>query len=472
MSNLTRAEANNNHAVSSACWLTGSGRNARMARTFRSATSLDQVVARQIGQDTTFPSLEVATEDFSGLQGACDPGYSCAYMNTLSWRSPTSPLPMEINPRVVFERLFGGGATAEERLARMSTDRSILDFVAGDLKDLSSRTWRTRPRALSEYLDHVREIERRIQRAEAQAQTRPDVPPEPVGVPESYDEHVALMFDLLALAYQADLTRVFTFMMAREVSQRTYPALGVGEPHHAVSHHGNRAESIVKHTKVNLYHMGLFAKFIERLRSTPDGDGSLLDHSLIVYGSGMSDGNGHTGGPLPLAIVGGGSGRVRGNRHIRTAQEHTDGQRAVEPVAEVRSGPGHVWRQHRNGGTVTTRIRAGVVIGLLALTTWTAAQSNARLAEVVRAGDATKAMELLKQGTSGHAEEADGTTALHWAARLDDVETGACSAGFGCAGARCESLWRYSFGAGRDQRQRADGGITAERGRRSERCFR
>jgi hypothetical protein len=202
----------------------------------------------------------------------------------------------------------------------MSTNRSILDFVAAELKDLSSGLGARDKERLGEYADHVREIERRIQRAEAQAESRPDVPPEPVGVPESYDEHVSLMFDLLALAWQADLTRVFTFMMAREVSQRTYPELGVGEPHHAVSHHGNRAESIQKHTKVNVYHMTLFSRFIERLRNTPDGDGSLLDHSLVVYGSGMSDGNGHTGGPLPLAMVGGANGLIRGNRHIQTPQ--------------------------------------------------------------------------------------------------------------------------------------------------------
>jgi hypothetical protein len=320
VSNLARAEVNNNHAVSSGCWLTGVRPKRTDGPDFRVGQSIDQIVALQIGQDTTFPSVEVATEDFSGLQGACDPGYSCAYMNTLNWQSPTAPLPMEINPRVVFERLFGGGSTPEERLARMNTDRSILDFVAGDIKDLSKGLGVHDRARLNEYLDNVREIERRIQRAEAQAETRPDVPPEPVGVPESYEEHVALMFDLLALAYQADLTRVFTFMMAREVSQRTYNNLGIAEPHHAVSHHQNRPESIANHTKINLYHMTLFARFIERLRSTQDGDGSLLDHALIVYGSGMSDGNGHTGAPLPLAIVGGGAGRVQGNRHIRTPQ--------------------------------------------------------------------------------------------------------------------------------------------------------
>jgi len=320
VSNLARAEVNNNHAVSSGCWLTGVRPKRTDGPDFRIGTSVDQIVARQIGQDTIFPSMEAATEDFSGLQGACDPGYSCAYMNTLSWQSPTSPLPMEINPRVLFERLFGGGSTPEERLARMSANRSILDFIAGDLKDLSKGLGARDQARLGEYLDNVREIERRIQRAETQTKARPDVPPEPVGVPESYEEHVGLIFDLLALAWQADLTRVFTFMMAREVSQRTYPNLGIAEPHHAVSHHQNRPESIRNHTKINLYHMTMFARFIERLRSTPDGDGSILDHSLVIYGSGMSDGNGHTGSPLPLALVGRGAGRVRGNRHIRTPQ--------------------------------------------------------------------------------------------------------------------------------------------------------
>jgi hypothetical protein len=316
VSNLERAEVNSNHAVSSACWLTGTPPKRTDGPDFRAGTSIDQVVARQIGGDTIFPSLEVATEDFTGLQGTCDPGYSCAYMNTLSWAAPTSPLPMEINPRVVFERLFGRGATPEARLARMRTDRSILDFVVEDLGELEAGLGARDRGRLEEYLGHVREIERRIERAEAQASTQPDVPAEPVGVPESYEEHVALLFDLLALAYQTDLSRVFTFMLAREVSQRTYPDLGVTEPHHAVSHHGNRAEAIAAHTKVNTFHMQLFARFVERLASTPDGDGSLLDHSLIVYGAGMSDGNGHTGGPLPLAMVGGGAGRVRGNRHI------------------------------------------------------------------------------------------------------------------------------------------------------------
>jgi hypothetical protein len=241
-------------------------------------------------------------------------------MNTLNWQTPTSPLPMEVNPRILFDRMFGGGSTTEERLAKMRVNRSILDFVVNDIKDLEGGLGASDRARLGEYLDNVREIERRIQQAEARAHAQPDVPAEPVGVPETFEEHVALMYDLLALAYQADLTRVFTFMVAREVSQRTYPNLGIGEPHHAISHHGNRPESIQKHTKVNTYHMGLFARFLARLKSMPDGDGSLLDHSLIVYGSGMSDGNGHTGGPLPLAIVGRAAGRTRGKNHVKTPQ--------------------------------------------------------------------------------------------------------------------------------------------------------
>jgi hypothetical protein len=316
VSNLTRAEVASNHAVSAACWLTGRPPKRTDGPDFRAGVSVDQIIAKAIGQDTTFPSLEVATEDFSGLVGACDPGYSCAYMNTLNWQTETTPLPMEINPRVVFERLFGGGGTADQRLARMRTDRSLLDFVAEDLSHLQRELGGADRKKLDDYLTNVREIERRIQRAEQTARTQADVPPAPVGVPESYAEHVALLFDLLALALQTDQTRVFTFMMAREVSQRTYPEIGVTEPHHSISHHGNRPAAIEGHAKLNAYHLSMVAKFLEKLRTTPDGDGSLLDHSLVLYGSGMSDGNGHTGSPLPHVLIGGASGRMKGNRHI------------------------------------------------------------------------------------------------------------------------------------------------------------
>ncbi len=316
VSNVSRVEPNNNHAVSSACWLTGVAPRRTDGPDFEAGTSLDQIVAKEIGQDTVFPSLEVATEDFSGLVGACDPGYSCAYMNTLSWQSPTTPLPMEINPRVVFDRMFGGGSTRDQRLARMRTNRSILDFVTEDLNDLERGLGAADRTRLGEYFDHVREIERRIQRAEAQTDALPHVPDAPVGVPESFEEHASLLFELLALAYQADLTRVFTFMLAREVSQRTYPDIDVTEPHHSVSHYGNRKEAWEAHSRINAYHMQLFAQFLERLRSTPDGDGTLLDHSMILYGSGMSDGNGHTAYPLPLVMVGKGAGQLEGNRHV------------------------------------------------------------------------------------------------------------------------------------------------------------
>ena len=316
ISNLTAPPSNGSHATASGGWLTGTSPKRTDGPDFRAGTTMDQLVARAIGQDTTFPSLEVATEDFTGLVGACDPGYSCAYMNTLNWQTPTTPLPMEINPRTLFDRMFGGGNTREERLARMRTDRSVLDLVKADLADLSIDLGQTDKARLDEYLGHVREVERRIQRTEQQADTQLAVPGAPIGVPEAFEEHVAVLFDLLALAYEADLSRVFTFMMAREVSQRTYPQIGVTEPHHSISHHGNKPDKIAGHARINVYHMQLFARFLQRLRSTSDGDGTLLDHSLIVYGSGMSNGNGHTPSPLPLAVVGRGAGLVKGDRHI------------------------------------------------------------------------------------------------------------------------------------------------------------
>ena len=318
ITNLTRPEkgVDTNHAGAPASWLAGVPPKRTAGPDYELGITLDQVVAKRIGQETTFPSIELATEDFTGLVGDCAPGFSCAYMNTLSWQSATAPLPMEINPRLVFERLFGGGGTREDRLARMKTDRSLLDFVADDLRDVQSGIGARDRVRLDQYLDHVREIERRIQHAEQQAESLLAVPNAPVGVPESFEEHVTLLFDLLAVAYQADLTRVFTFMLGRELSQRTYPHIGVTEPHHSISHHGNRPPAIEGHAKVNTYHLMLFAKFIERLRSTPDGDGSLLDHSLILYGSGMGNGNVHSADLLPTLLVGGAAGSVKGGRHI------------------------------------------------------------------------------------------------------------------------------------------------------------
>jgi hypothetical protein len=309
------------HAVTVAAWLTGSIPKRTIAEDVRAGTSIDQVIAGKIGQETVFPSLELATEDFTGYIGGCDTQYSCAYMNTLSWKNPTTPLPMEINPRIVFERMFGRAGTSQQRLDRMAKDRSILDSLQQDVSDLQGGLGPKDRARLSDYLENVREIERRIQRAEKQATTELKVPDAPVGIPESFEDHVALQFDLLALAYEADITRVFTFMMSRDASQRVYPNLGITEPHHSMSHHGGNAEKIANLVKLNTYHVSLFGKFLEKLRSTPDGDGSLLDHSMILYGSGMSESNNHLRLDIPTLLVGGGAGAQKGNRHIQAAAQ-------------------------------------------------------------------------------------------------------------------------------------------------------
>jgi hypothetical protein len=314
--NLTRSHPGSqvgDHAVSVGGYLTGVWPKRTEAEDVLANTTIDQVVAKQIGQDTPLPSLEVATEDFTGYVGACSPGFSCAYLNTISWNSPTTPLPMEINPRTVFERLFGQAGTAASRAARARQQKSILDSIsaeAGDLRrSLGSRD-RTR---VNEYLDNIREIERRIQQAEAHGSSQVTVGA-PIGVPDSWEEHVGLLYDLVAAAFQADVTRVFTFMLARELSQRTYANLGVTEQHHTVSHHGNDPDKIAKNVKINTYHMQLFAKFLQKLRSTEDGDGTLLDHSVIISGGGMGNPNGHLTDPLPVICLGGGLGK--GYRHI------------------------------------------------------------------------------------------------------------------------------------------------------------
>ncbi|HTW63789.1 MAG TPA: DUF1552 domain-containing protein [Bryobacteraceae bacterium] len=317
VTNLTRSHPGSqfgDHAVSAAGFLTGVWPKRTEAEDVHANTTIDQVVAEQIGQDTPLPSLEVATEDFTGYVGGCSPGFSCAYLNTISWSSPTTPLPMEINPREVFERLFGVAGTPAQREARMHKERSILDSVTEETSGLEhGLSPRDRVR-MTDYLDNLREIERRIQKQEARGATQVDTPDAPVGIPDSFDEHVAILFDLLAVAYQADITRVFTFMMSRELSQRTYPQIGVTEQHHSVSHHQNNPVKMAQCVKINTYHVGLYAKFLEKLRSTPDGDGSLLDHSLILYGAGMADSNVHATDPLPVIAVGGGVGA--GHRHI------------------------------------------------------------------------------------------------------------------------------------------------------------
>jgi len=313
---------NGGHAVAPASYLTG---NIQPKQTEGSdvydAVTLDQVMAKAIGQETLFPSLEIATEDFATSIGACDTGYSCTYMNTISWAGPTAPLPMETNPRAVFERMFGGSGTPAQRLARMQANRSILDSVTETLGGFEQGLGARDRARLKEYLDNVREIERRIERAEGQAARQPEDLMAPVGPPEVYDEHVAVMLDLMAAAFQADVTRVFTFMMMRDVSSRSFPHIGVPDPHHALSHEANgRSQDPnqkVKFAKVNAHHASLFATFVEKLRDTREGDGSLLDHSTVLYGSAMGNANDHTHHPLPLVVLGGGSGQItKGGHHI------------------------------------------------------------------------------------------------------------------------------------------------------------
>jgi Protein of unknown function (DUF1552) len=315
VSNLTRAGTTaGDHAVSAAGWLTGVYAKRTEAEDVRANTTIDQIAAKQIGQDTPFPSLELATEDFTGYVGACTVGFSCVYANTISWSTPTTPLPMEINPRVVFERLFGEPGTPGQRRAHRQRDLSILDVIAEEANALQRGLGARDRTRVGQYLDNIREIERRIQRTEDHNSAQVTTPDAPIGIPESFEEHVGLMFDLLAVAYQADLTRVFTFMMSRELSQRTYPQIGVPDQHHGVSHHGNDPEKIAKVAKINAYHARLFATFLERLRSTPDGDGSVLDHSLIFFGGGMGNPNQHAVGPLPMVVAGGGV--ARRDRHL------------------------------------------------------------------------------------------------------------------------------------------------------------
>jgi hypothetical protein len=315
ISNLRRAGGQAEMHAAAACgWLSGAVPKHTEAEDYEIGTTIDQIVARRIGQGSPFPSLEFATEDFTGYVGGCVPGYSCAYMNSIAWSSPTTSLPMEINPRVAFERLFGDAGSPAERRRQLQDDRSILDAIVTEARTLQSRLGVHDRAKVSDYLDDVREIERRIQQTEAQQRTDVNLADKPLGIPESFEMHTAVMTDLLALAFQTDLTRVFTFMMSREGSQRTFSQIGVPEPWHVTSHHGDKAEKVANNAKINVFCLQQVGRFLDKLRSTPDGDGTLLDHSMIFYGSGMANSNVHAIDPLPMVAVGGGLGR--GNRHL------------------------------------------------------------------------------------------------------------------------------------------------------------
>ena len=311
------------HSLSPTTWLSGVRPKATQGVDAFAGVTADQVAAQAIGQDTPLPSMEIATEDHSGLIGSCDRDYGCIYMNTLSWRTPTTPLPMEINPRKVFQRMFGEGGSADQRLARIKEDRSILDAITREASSLQVQLGATDRETMTQYLENVREIERRIQRAE-QSQGDQDLllPARPAGVPFDFEEHVKLMYELMALAYQANITRVITFMVSREVSNRTYTQVGVTDGHHAISHHQNRADKMEKNVRIQTFNVNQFKGFLDKLKQTPDGDGSLLDHSVILYGSNMSNSNAHDHFPLPNLVVGGAAGRMKGGRHLRYA-DHT-----------------------------------------------------------------------------------------------------------------------------------------------------
>ena len=310
-------EGAGDHARAAGAYLTGVHPKKTEGADLQAGLSMDQIIARQLGQHTQLTSLELSLESRENV-GACDPGYACAYANTLCWSSATTPLPMENNPRVVFERLFGGNESTDPEAwrARREEDSSILDAVGDKIAKLQGDLGHRDQLKLDEYLESIRNAERRIQMAEAQSERELPVIEQPAGVPATFQEHAKIMFDLQLLAFQADLTRVITFMVGHETSQRAYPEIGVPDAHHPLSHHGGSAEKIEKLIRVNGYHAEMFAYYLDRMKNTPDSEGSLLDNSTILYGSGMSDGNGHNHHNLPTLIVGGGTGSIKGNRHL------------------------------------------------------------------------------------------------------------------------------------------------------------
>jgi hypothetical protein len=326
LSNLTQnggralGDGAGDHARAGATWLTGVHPKKTEGSDIHAGISADQIAAQELGKKTQLGSLEIGLEEPS-LAGGCDSGYSCAYTNTISWRTPITPNPMEVNPRAVFERLFGDGESTDtaSRLKRMKEDRSILDFVKYDVARLEPGLGRRDKSKLDEYLDGIRDIERRIQKAEEQSATmKMPLLERPAGIPDDFEEHAKLMSDLMVIAFQTDMTRVVSFMMAREGSNRSYRSVGVSDGHHSVTHHQNDAEKIAKTQKIDELHVKTFAYLVEKLQATPDGDGTLLDHSMLLYGSSICDGNAHTHHDLPLVLVGGGAGKLKGfGRHIR-----------------------------------------------------------------------------------------------------------------------------------------------------------
>jgi hypothetical protein len=311
------------HAREGATWLTGVHPKKTEGVGIRAGISADQIAARELGKSTQLASLELGLESAS-LAGGCDSGYSCAYTNTVCWRGDTTPLPVEVNPRVVFERLFGDGDSTDPaaRRAMLNEQRSILDYVAGSIDRLETKIGPSDRHKLSEYLDAIRDIERRIQKAEQQsAEIKLPAMQRPASIPENFEDHAKLMMDLQVIAWQTDMTRVITFMLGRAGSNRPYRQIGISDGHHSITHHQGDPVKIANVAKIDAYLVQTFAYFIEKLKATPDGDGNLLDHSLILYGSGLGDANVHTHHDLPTAVLGGGNGQLKGGRHLKYQKE-------------------------------------------------------------------------------------------------------------------------------------------------------
>jgi len=305
------------HMGASAAWLNGVGPLTEQANytVIRSKKTIDQFIADKIAQDTPLRSLQVGTEDMGTAAGACD-GYPCVFFNTISWRDDTSPLPMGINPRVTFERMFGETGSARKRLSNLKLKQTVLDSIAEEAARMQRRLGAADNAILDEYLTNVRDVELQLGRMETRSASVPEGTAAPRGIPDTFDEHMTVTYDLMRLAFQGDISRVFTFMVGHEGSSRSYAHIGIPEPHHPVSHHADNPENIERYSKVTTYHAVKLAEFIGKLQATPDGDGTLLDRSVIYFGSGMSNGNEHDRNNAPVLLMGGANGRLQGNRHI------------------------------------------------------------------------------------------------------------------------------------------------------------
>jgi hypothetical protein len=310
-------DGNGDHARGCASWLNGVHPKRTEGAGVQAGTTVDQIAANHLGRFTRLPSLELALESQERSLGSCDNGYACVYINTISWRTPTSPIPMEIHPRVVFDRLFGDGGSAAQRLTQVRRTHSILDSVQQEAARLQKTLGAGDRTKVNEYLDAVREVEQRIARAESRTgDLALNLPDRPTDIPEEFAEHMRLMFDLQVLAFQADITRVSSLLIGREQSGRSFPEIGVVEPHHSLSHHRDDPAFIAKKAKIDAYHVQLYSYFLEKMAATPDGDGSLLDHSMILYGCGLGNPNLHEHTNLPVLLAGGGAGQLKTGRHV------------------------------------------------------------------------------------------------------------------------------------------------------------